>query len=31
MKNVELFEGNTHDEIYPKQKPLPQLWWWNRQ
>jgi imidazolonepropionase-like amidohydrolase len=31
MKNGKLFEGNTLDEIYPKQKPLPQLWWWNRQ
>jgi imidazolonepropionase-like amidohydrolase len=29
MKNGELFEGNTLDEIYPEQKPLPPLWWWN--
>jgi hypothetical protein len=23
--------GNDHtlDEIYPEQKPLPALWWWN--
>jgi Tol biopolymer transport system component len=29
MKNGELFEGNTLDQIYPVQKPLPPLWWWN--
>ena len=29
MKNGELFQGNTLDEIYPEQKPLPALWWWN--
>ena len=29
MKNGELFDGNTLDEIYPEQKPLPPLWWWN--
>jgi len=29
MKNGELFDGNTLDEIYPVQKPLPPLWWWN--
>jgi imidazolonepropionase-like amidohydrolase len=29
MKNGELFRGNTLDEIYPEQKPLPPLWWWN--
>ena len=29
MKNGELFQGNTLDEIYPEQKPLPPLWWWN--
>ena len=23
------FQGNTLDEIYPEQKPLPALWWWN--
>lgn len=29
MKNGELFQGNTLDEIYPEQKPLAPLWWWN--
>ena len=29
MKNGELFDGNTLDEIYPVQKPLPPLWWWS--
>ena len=29
MKNGELFEGNTLNQIYPVQKPLAPLWWWN--
>ena len=29
MKNGELFEGDTLNQIYPQQKPLPALWWWN--
>jgi Tol biopolymer transport system component len=29
MKNGELFDGNTLDEVYPEQKPLAPLWWWN--
>jgi Tol biopolymer transport system component len=29
MKNGELFQGDTLDEIYPVKKPLPALWWWN--
>jgi Tol biopolymer transport system component len=29
MKNGELFDANTLDEIYPVEKPLPPLWWWN--
>jgi Tol biopolymer transport system component len=28
MKNGELFDGDTLDQIYPQQKPLPPLWWW---
>jgi imidazolonepropionase-like amidohydrolase len=28
MKNGQLFEGDTLNEIWPQQKPLPQLWWW---
>ena len=28
MKNGELFEGDTLNEVYPVQKPLPPLWWW---
>lgn len=27
MKNGELFEGDTLNEIWPIQKPLPQQWW----
>jgi imidazolonepropionase-like amidohydrolase/Tol biopolymer transport system component len=29
MKNGELFEGDTLNQIWPKQKPLPAMWWWN--
>jgi len=29
MKNGELFEGDTLDEVYPEQKPLAPLWWWS--
>jgi Tol biopolymer transport system component len=28
MKNGELFEGDTLNEVWPKVKPLPPLWWW---
>ncbi|HXM93590.1 MAG TPA: amidohydrolase family protein [Candidatus Dormibacteraeota bacterium] len=28
MKNGELFDGNTLDEVYPVRKPLAPLWWW---
>jgi len=27
MKNGELFEGDTLNQIWPQQKPLPELWW----
>jgi Amidohydrolase family len=30
MKNGELFEGDTLDEVYPVERPLPPLWWWNQ-
>jgi predicted amidohydrolase len=29
MKNGELFEGDTLNQVWPNQKPLPELWWWN--
>src|SRR5262249_23694080 len=29
MKNGEIFEGDTLNEIWPEQKPLPPLWFWN--
>jgi Tol biopolymer transport system component len=28
MKNGELFEGDTLDQIWPEKKALPRLWWW---
>jgi Tol biopolymer transport system component len=27
MKNGELFEGDTLNQIWPQQKPLPETWW----
>lgn len=29
MKNGELFEGATLDQVWPVVKPLPEAWWWN--
>ena len=29
MKNGELFQGDTLNEVYPAEKPLAPLWWWN--
>ncbi|MDX2032430.1 MAG: amidohydrolase family protein [Blastocatellia bacterium] len=29
MKNGELFEGDTLNQVWPRQKPLPAPWWWN--
>jgi hypothetical protein len=31
MKDGEMFAGDTLDQVWPKQKPLPPLWWWNDQ
>jgi hypothetical protein len=28
MKNGELFEADTLNQIWPQQKALPELWWW---
>lgn len=28
MKNGELFEADTLDQVYPEQQPLPEQWWW---
>ena len=28
MKNGELYEGETLNQIWPKQKALPEMWWW---
>lgn len=28
MKNGELFEADTLNQVWPKQKPLPEMWWW---
>ncbi|MFQ5926372.1 MAG: amidohydrolase family protein, partial [Terriglobia bacterium] len=29
MKNGELFEGDTLNQVWPEQKPLAPLWWWD--
>jgi Tol biopolymer transport system component len=29
MKDGELFEGDTLNQTWPLQKPLPPRWWWN--
>jgi hypothetical protein len=31
MKNGELFDGDTLSELWPTQKTLAPLWWWNEQ
>ena len=31
MKNGELFEGDTLNQIWPQQKTLPRMWWWDDQ
>jgi Tol biopolymer transport system component len=28
MKNGEVFEGATLDEVWPEKKALPEMWWW---
>ena len=28
MKNGELLDGNTLDEVWPEKKSLPPMWWW---
>ncbi|HKV75121.1 MAG TPA: amidohydrolase family protein [Gemmatimonadales bacterium] len=30
MKNGRLYEGETLDEVWPRQRKLPAPWWWNR-
>ncbi len=29
MLNGRLFDGDTLDEVYPRQRPLEPLWWWD--
>ncbi|HTI03814.1 MAG TPA: amidohydrolase family protein [Gemmatimonadales bacterium] len=31
MKNGRLYEGDTLNEIYPRQRALPRLWWWGNE
>ena len=31
MKNGRLYGGATLDEVWPRNKPLPQMWWWEQE
>ncbi len=31
MKNGRLYEGDTLNEIWPRQRPLPRMWWWEQE
>ena len=31
MKNGELFDGDTLDQIWPQQKTLQRMWWWDEE
>jgi hypothetical protein len=31
MKNGRLYEGDTLNEVWPRQRTLPRLWWWDQE
>jgi imidazolonepropionase-like amidohydrolase len=31
MKNGRLYEGETLNEVWPRQKALPAMWWWGQE
>lgn len=31
MLNGRLYAGDTLDEVYPRERPLPPLWWWDEE
>jgi len=31
MKNGRLYEGATLDEVWPRKKALPEMWWWEQE
>jgi len=31
MKNGELYDGDTLDQVWPVERPLPRFWWWDAQ
>jgi len=31
MKNGRLYEGETLNEVWPRKKPLPRMWWWDQE
>jgi len=31
MKNGRLYEGETLNEVWPRKKQLPRMWWWDQE
>jgi hypothetical protein len=31
MKNGRLYEGATLNEVWPRQRALPTMWWWGQE
>jgi len=31
MKNGRLYEGETLNEVWPRNKLLPPMWWWDKE
>src|SRR5213078_4524891 len=31
MKNGRLYEGDTLNEVWPRSRPLPRMWWWDQE
>jgi imidazolonepropionase-like amidohydrolase len=31
MMNGRLYDGDTLDEVYPRERPLDALWWWDKE
>ena len=29
MKDGRLYHGNTLDEVWPRERKLPKMWWWD--
>jgi len=31
MKNGRLYDGATLDDVWPRTRPLPRMWWWEKE